>query len=94
MFVKIPIIEQHMGLYLYVREVEIAELCPVCGMPRGKNTIHNVRSYDGSRFVICDGWENPCGHVDKYSDVRKEALQIAKLRETQKLASGGDSQHE
>lgn len=85
MFVKIPIIEQHMGLDLYVREVEIAELCPVCGMPRGKNTIHNVRSYDGSRFVICDGWENPCGHIDKYSEVRKEALQIAKLRETEKL---------
>lgn len=76
MFVRIPIIEQHEGLEIYVRKVEIAELCPVCGMPRGKNTIHNVRS---------DGWENPCGHIDKYSEVRKEALQIAKLRETEKL---------
>jgi len=94
MFVEIPIIEQHEGLDFYVRRVEIAELCPVCGMPRGKNTIHKVRSYDGSRYVTCDGWNNPCGHIDLYRDVRKEALQIAKLRETQKLASGGDSQHE
>ena len=54
MFVEIPIIEQHEGLDFYVRRVEIAELCPVCGMPRGKNTIHKVRSYDGILLGIED----------------------------------------
>ena len=73
MVVEIPIIAQHAGLNFYVRKIEIQDFCPKCKMPRGKNTIHKVRSYDGSRFVICDGWENPCGHIDKYSDVIKEA---------------------
>lgn len=48
MFVNIPIVENHGGFSGYVQQVEIAELCPKCGKPRGKNTIHNVRSYDGS----------------------------------------------
>ena len=30
-------------------------------------------SYDGSRRLNCDGWSNPCGHVDYYSAVRAEA---------------------
>jgi len=30
-------------------------------------------SYDGSRFLMVDTWENHCGHIDKYSKVRKEA---------------------
>ena len=83
MLVRIPIVENHGGFSGYVQQVEIAELCPKCGKPRGKNTIHNVRSYDGSRFVICDGWTNPCGHIDKYSEIRKEAALIAKLRKTE-----------
>lgn len=30
--------------------------------------------YIGSRFVYCDGWKNPCGHVDMYSDVANEYI--------------------
>lgn len=29
-------------------------------------------SYDGSRRLACDGWTNPCGHVDTYAAVRVE----------------------
>lgn len=47
--------------------------CPVCGKPRG-DILNNVRSYDGSRILYCDGWYNPCGHIDKYAAVRQEAL--------------------
>ena len=46
--------------------------CPVCGQPRGE-IMNDVRSYDGSRILYCDGWRNPCGHNDKYSAVRNEA---------------------
>ncbi len=45
--------------------------CPVCGGPRGEP--FPSFSYDGSRRLCCDGWINPCGHVDKYDDVRAEA---------------------
>jgi hypothetical protein len=67
--VVIPRYEQHDGLYTTV--VKLQWVCPVCGGPRGEP--QSVRSYDGSRFMIVDGWQNPCGHTDKYSDVRKEA---------------------
>lgn len=33
---------------------------------------HTLRKTDMS-FGYCDGWENPCGHVDKYDAVRDEA---------------------
>ncbi len=52
-------------------KVKLHWVCPVCGQPRGK--IKKVRSYDGSLILFCDGWGNPCGHVDKYDDVIAEA---------------------
>lgn len=24
-------------------------------------------------YMNCDGWKNPCGHIDKYSKIREEA---------------------
>ena len=35
--------------------------------------VYRTLSFDGSRRLGCDGWHNPCGHVDSYADVRKEA---------------------
>lgn len=72
MYVEIPIIENHRGLDLYVRRIRISATCPKCGGPRGKVFPYKVRSYDGSCFVSCDGWKNPCGHIDYYSEVRQE----------------------
>lgn len=87
MTVTIPSCEQHEGFYSMT--VTISDYCPKCGKKRGVDTIHKGFSYDGSLRLVVDCWTNPCGHIDYYSDVReevrKEALQIAKLRETEKL---------
>lgn len=69
MTVTIPACEEHRGFY--TRIVTIADTCPVCGERRGD--VFKIRSYDGSRWMIVDGWKNPCGHVDKYAAVREEA---------------------
>lgn len=69
--VTIPACAEHEGRYTVT--VRLKWICPVCGGPRGE--VHPVRSYDGSLYMTCGGWDNPCGHVDKYSDVRKESSQ-------------------
>lgn len=68
--VEIPACEQHQGLYSI--KIKLFWTCPKCGAPRGE--VKNGRSYDGSCVLICDTWQNPCGHIDKYCDVKKEAL--------------------
>jgi len=67
--VTIPAKEDHEGFYS--KTVRLYWVCPVCGMPRGE--LHAAISWDGSRRLDCEGWENPCGHIDKYSAVRAEA---------------------
>lgn len=69
--IQIPACENHDGYFAV--KVKLRWVCPVCGQPRGG--IQRVRSYDGSRVLFCDGWENPCGHVDKYAACRKEAAE-------------------
>jgi hypothetical protein len=59
------------GDFYTTRLVELDWICPVCGDKRGE--VYRTLSYDGSLRVNCDGWQNPCGHVDKYPDVLKEA---------------------
>ena len=70
MKVTIPSCEQHEGFSSIT--VTISDYCPKCGKKRGIDTIHKGFSYDGSRRLSVDCWENPCGHVDKYSEVREE----------------------
>lgn len=67
--VRIPAAAQHEGFYF--KNVTVDWICPVCGGPRGEP--YDTVSYDGSRRLSVHGWRNPCGHVDKYDDVRKEA---------------------
>jgi hypothetical protein len=67
--VCIPTCENHNGLYQ--TSVKLRWICPKCGKPRGETKIG--RSYDGSAVLFCDTWGNPCGHIDKYSDLRAEA---------------------
>ena len=67
--VIIPAFEEHQGLYAI--KGKLYWVCPECKKKRGE--IKTVRSYDGSQVLFCDGWTNPCGHIDKYADVRKEA---------------------
>lgn len=70
--VIIPAREQHEGFYTVT--VTVPWVCPTCGGPRGE--VRDTISYDGSRRLGCHGWSNPCGHVDFYSDVRKEAAEL------------------
>lgn len=67
--VYIPARAEHDGTHGI--NVKLRWVCPICGAPRGE--ISNGRSYDGSRVLFCNTWQNPCGHVDKYDDVRAEA---------------------
>ena len=67
--VIVPACAQHEGIYR--RAVTLRWNCPVCGCERGEPV--DTVSYDGSRRLHVDGWVNPCGHVDKYADVRAEA---------------------
>lgn len=67
--VRIPECTEHAGYAAMT--VSLDWVCPVCGGPRGEP--FQTVSYDGSRRLACDGWENPCGHVDRYADVRAEA---------------------
>lgn len=67
--VYIPARAEHDGIHGI--SVKLRWACPICGAPRGE--IQNGRSYDGSRVLFCNTWQNPCGHVDKYADVRTEA---------------------
>lgn len=50
--------------------IEISDVCPVCGGKRGAPT--PGFSYDGSRRLSVSMWENPCGHIDYYKNVRIE----------------------
>lgn len=69
--VCIPACEKHDGVYkLYVC---LRWNCPVCGGPRG--SVRRGWSYDGRRKLSVDIWDNPCGHIDKYTNVRKEAFE-------------------
>lgn len=66
--VTIPACEIHHGLFKI--DVTLGWICPKCGGERGE--VYKGRSYDGSRWMEVDCWDNPCGHVDKYDAVRKE----------------------
>lgn len=67
--VRIPGSTDHAGQHLIT--LTLRWVCPTCSGPRGEIT--PAISYDGSRRLACDGWSNPCGHIDFYADVRAEA---------------------
>ena len=74
MKVTIPALREHQGFYSVT--VEIADACPVCGGPRG--VPFKGISYDGSRRLHVDRWQNACGHVDTYEAVRREVSEAVK----------------
>lgn len=67
--VTIPACPDHSGLL--TTTIKLHWLCPDCNEPRG-DTFRTL-DYDGCLPVHCDGWNNPCGHIDLYDDVRREA---------------------
>lgn len=55
----------------FVTTVEIPAVCPTCGGPRGvPRNLNQVE--DGAHYSV-DVWDNPCGHVDAYEAVAREA---------------------
>lgn len=54
--------------------VTIPDICPACGGPRG-NPVQKSFYEDGEIYTV-DTWSNPCGHVDKYKDVIREAGRV------------------
>lgn len=65
--VTIPAREEHEGISTLT--VTLPWKCLECGGPRGEP--FEGLSYDGSRRLHVHSWTNPCGHVEKYSAVRK-----------------------
>lgn len=58
-----------------VRQVTIPATCPRCGGPRG--AARNLNQCDDGAYYSVDVWDNPCGHVDMYAAVVKEAAEFA-----------------
>lgn len=77
MKVTIPRAANHYGMVNPTITVEISDKCPKCGAKRGVR-IWKGRSYDGRHAIEVDCWENECGHIDFYSDVREEYLRSKK----------------
>jgi hypothetical protein len=67
--VRVPGSAEHNGWHAV--EVTLIWECPRCGGPRGE--VFDTISYDGSRRLGVHGWRNPCGHIDDYERVRREA---------------------
>jgi hypothetical protein len=68
--VTIPGRTEHDGYHSMT--VTLPWVCLQCGGPRGEP--FDTVSYDGSRRLEVHGWHNPCGHVEKYSDVRQSLV--------------------
>jgi hypothetical protein len=87
--VHIPGSDYHAGHFLAT--VTVLWECPACGGPRGD--VARTISYDGSRRLGCDGWSNPCGHIDTYSAVRREAALRAAVPNSRDCQTCGGDGH-
>lgn len=74
--VEIPARDDHEGRASIT--VTLPWVCPSCGGPRGE--VKRVVSYDGSLRLACDGWDNPCGYIDGYAGLRREAEEYASTK--------------
>ena len=55
----------------FFKTVTISKTCPTCGGRRGQPELRSFHE-DGEWFYVHQ-WTNPCGHVDAYADVIREA---------------------
>ncbi|TGM35696.1 hypothetical protein EHQ75_16025 [Leptospira levettii] len=69
--VRIPRIAEHNGFSEFLAEYTISNRCPKCGAKRAVKRWLDY-SYDGSRKLLCDRWDNECGHYDTYESIRNE----------------------
>lgn len=75
------------------RRVTISANCAVCGGPRGERRGRN--SCDDGVYYWVEEWDNPCGHIDHYDAVAKEAAKLIELRQDALLqqVNPGDEIH-
>lgn len=73
--VTTPACRGHGGLHSMTAQLEWR--CLTCGGPRGEP--YKGQSFDGSARMTVDRWDNPCGHVESYADVRAH-IQAAAAR--------------
>ncbi|HYQ62544.1 hypothetical protein [Actinophytocola sp.] len=70
------------------RKVTISAICPRCGGPRGEPYGHNF--CDDGDWSWVQRWNNPCGHVDYYEDViREAAARLDTIAEQQQTSAAG-----
>jgi hypothetical protein len=62
---------------LVFRTVTLVWICPSCFGPRGEPSPR--RFCEDGEFYWVDCWQNPCGHVDHYPEVLREAEQLLEL---------------
>lgn len=55
----------------FLKTVTIGTHCPECGERRGEPVWQSYWE-DGEPYAV-HNWDNPCGHVDMYADVLREA---------------------
>jgi len=56
------------GYLTGTQKVEVEWKCPYCGEEMGEPYLHNYFE-DGASYVV-HKWENKCGHVAKYDEVK------------------------
>ncbi len=71
--VTIPACTEHNGLHAMT--ITVPWLCRVCGGPRGE-PVSGI-SFDGSRRLQVHTWSNPCGHIERYVDVRRDYRNVS-----------------
>lgn len=62
------------GWTYYPHTVTISARCPVCGARRGDP--YPYRFCEDGAWLTVQKWENPCGHLDTYHAVLREAEQL------------------
>lgn len=73
--ITIPACEQHGGQLSMT--VTAPWHCRECGLPRGEP--FPSCSFDGGRQLDVDSWNNSCGHIEKYADIRQDLVQQAEV---------------
>lgn len=66
---KVTVVDR--STYWGTKTIEIADTCPKCGGKRGEPYGYNF--WEDGEWCWCNRWDNPCGHIDYYPDVIKEA---------------------
>jgi hypothetical protein len=63
--------------YPLIRRVTVPWVCCTCGGERGEPFGHCF--YENDQSHVCDRWSNPCGHVDTYEMVLRQAREMANV---------------